>query len=360
MVLRAHDVGAMLVDPRTAQIEGADFVAFNRMPYGPAAHFFLDFLLFANGDAHGERRNLFARSFSLARVHAAQARMRAIASEIVDQLPRGEPFDFLTHMASRIPAEMMAALLGLPRGDAPFIAGRAHSLSRAVAPVYPIERHDEIDAAALDLFDYVRDALLRRFETSQDDMLSMLLRDWAVDRPVTLECLIHQIMGIMIGGFDTVRSSLAMLVALLLQHPDQWVMAKADPARIPDAVSETLRFEPPVGSILRFVREPVEIDGVLVPAGHYLCVSTLSALRDPTVCAHPDRFDICRTDRPLMHLVFGNGPHRCIGEMLARFELQEALAALIASAHDLSLIEPPRMLGFGGVRQITPMQVRLD
>ncbi len=86
-----------------------------------------------------------------------------------------------------------------------------------------------------------------------------------------------------------------------------------------------------------------------------LLASKMSAMRDPALHEDPERFDI-RRDHPRLHPVFGNGPNRCIGEMLVRLEMQEGLAALIA-ASSIELGTSPRMTGFGGIRQITPMQV---
>jgi cytochrome P450 family 103 len=360
MALRASDVLAMLIDPRTIQLEGADFVALHKIPFGPTARFFQDFFLFTNGAAHRERRGLFASAFSLARIRATQPRIRAIADEIVADLPRGVPFDFLEKMASRIPAEMIGELLGLPRADAPAFARWVYTVARAISPVYPVGEHPEIDLAAISLFEYVREALLLRVDAPCGDLLSVLVQDWAAERTLPLESLIHQVMAIIVAGVESTRAAFAMMIALLLEHPEQFALVRADPALIPGAIAEALRYEPSVASILRFTREPIEIGGALLPAGQCLRVSTLSALRDPAVYADPDRFDIRRTDHPRMHMVFGNGPHRCIGEMLARFEMQEGLAALLAGAETIRLVTAPRMIGFGGIREITAMEIQLD
>jgi len=90
-----------------------------------------------------------------------------------------------------------------------------------------------------------------------------------------------------------------------------------------------------------------------------LRVSTMSAMRDPALYAEPDRFNIRRGVHQHQHPVFGTGPHRCIGEMLARVEMQEGLAALLCAVSEIEMETPPRMLGFGGIRQITPMPVRI-
>jgi len=363
MALRAEDVQAMLTDPRTIQIEGDDYVRLNRIPDGAAARFLADFFLFNNGRTHLARRRLFARAFAPAAMRAAQGQIRAAADTIVAELPRGETFDFVEAMAARVPAELIAGLLGLPRADVPLFTGYVYDLSRAVTPLYCQTDHESVEAAAAGLFDYVSRQLRDRLDSPRDDFLSTLVADWQAEAQgeggICFDGLVHQVMGIVVGGSDTTRAAFAMLVALLLQHPDDWAAVKADPTLIPGAVAEALRYEPSVGSVARFTKERIELGGATLPAGVLLRVSTLSALRDPALYAEPDRFDIRRQDHPRLHPVFGRGPHRCIGEMLARLEMQHGLAALVDAVDWIEMATPPRLTGFGGIRQITPMPVTI-
>lgn len=359
MALRAQDVAAIMSDPRIRQIEGEDYVRIGKIPEGVASRLLTDFFLFKNDEAHRARRGLFARGFAHGPVRQSQTRIRAVADRIVADLPRGESFDFVERVAGRLPAEMIAAMLGLPLSEVPFFAARVSTVARAVLPVYPLDDHDRIETAAFELCAYVEDHLLSRLDQPRVDLLSRIVTDWSAKRELTFESLVNQVVGMIIGGTDTTRAGFAMLVAHLLRHPDAWEAVKADPALIPGAVAEGLRFDPSVGSIARFTATEVEIAGTAIPAGSLVRVSTLSAMRDPALYAHPDRFDIRRTDHPRLHVAFGEGPHRCIGEMLARIEMQQGLAALIAGAPDLILETTPHLVGFGGIRQITAMRTRL-
>ncbi|MEZ5933991.1 MAG: cytochrome P450 [Alphaproteobacteria bacterium] len=359
MALRADDVLALLTDPRTKQIEGPDYVRLRAIPDGAAARFLADFFLFANSDAHRAKRRLFARAFGFAAIRAARGQIRVVADEIVDTLPRGENVDFVDQMAARIPAEMIAVILGLPVVEAPYFASRVYEFARAIAPVYPIAEHDRIEAAALDLFAYVDQHMRARLKAPRDDVLSTLIADWQKDPVISFASLVNQVLGIIVGGSDTTRAAFAMLVALLIRHPEHWAAVRAQPSLIPGAVAEALRYEPPVGSIARFTTKALEVGGAALPAGVQLSVSTLSAMRDPGHYRSPERFDIHRIDHPRLHAVFGHGPHRCIGEMLARIEMEEGLAALLAGVSEIEMETTPRMRGFGGIRQITPMRVRI-
>jgi cytochrome P450 len=140
MVLRAEDVFALLTDQRTKQVEGPDWVGLNRIADGAMARFLSDFFLLSNGDAHRKRRGLFARSFSHRTMRESRERIRAVADTIVAELPRGEGFDFVAAMAARVPAEMIAAILGLPQSEAPHFYGMVYDVARGVTTIYP---HDK-------------------------------------------------------------------------------------------------------------------------------------------------------------------------------------------------------------------------
>lgn len=360
MLLRAQEVIATFTDSATKQIEGKDYAALNDLPDGATRRFYSDLFLFSNGQAHRTARALFARSFSMSRIRARKADIRAVADRIVRDLPRGRPFDFVDLMAARIPAEMIAELLGLDVADTPHFSRLVYSLSRGFTPAYPHELHDEIEAAVAELHNYVGRQLRHRLEQPTGDLLSLTAATWDEQRAVPFSNLVHQVMGMIIGGVDTTRAAFAMMISLLLQHPEQWAAVRSDPGLIPGAVSEALRYEPSVASITRVSVEPMILCGHAIAAGEVVTVNTMAAMRDPALYADPDRFDIRRADHPRLHLVFGHGPHRCIGEMLARLEMEEALAALIEHAPHIELLAAPRMIGFGGLRQITPMQVSID
>jgi cytochrome P450 len=151
---------------------------------------------------------------------------------------------------------------------------------------------------------------------------------------------------------------MAIQVALLLQHRDQWEAVCQDATLVAGAVLEALRFEPSVAGFTRITLEDIEIGGFLVPACRLLSGSTMSAMRDPAIYAEPDSFNIRRTDHPRWHPVFGGGAHRCLGEALAKAELEEGLSTLAARIPQLELAgEPPKMQEHSGIRPISGMRV---
>jgi cytochrome P450 len=103
----------------------------------------------------------------------------------------------------------------------------------------------------------------------------------------------------------------------------------------------------------------VELSDVTVPANQVVGLSTLSAMRDEKQLDDPSRFDLHRKDAVRPNMVFGGGAHRCLGEMLARIEMEEGLAALMDAAPDIELIEAPRLVGNSGIRRSTPLIARI-
>jgi cytochrome P450 len=167
-----------------------------------------------------------------------------------------------------------------------------------------------------------------------------------------------QIVGLILAGSDTTRGSLCMTLAHLLRHPEQWRAFCADPDGLKrGVVDEGLRYEPIVSGIPRIAVTDLEIDGYRVPAGTPVAVSLLSILRDPDVYADPDTFNIFRTDHPRWHPIFGAGAHRCVGEALARAEMEEVLATIARLAPNTELVGEFPRLEPGAIRQVVGMQV---
>lgn len=357
-VLRAQDVQELAADPRVVQVPGDKFSDAMLIPAGRSRSFLESFLLMANGEDHKRRRGAFAKTFAHPVIKGKRADVRAVADDIVADLPRDEPFDLLASWASRLPAEVIAKTLGLPTDQSAWFAAHVYMLSRVLAPPYDLEMHDQVEASAEALYTFVSDALDVRRAEPRDDLLSMLATDESA-RALELEELVYQVMGVILGGSDTTRSALNTIVGLLLADRSRWDEVNANRDLIPAAIDEALRIDPPIGSMPRFAPVPFELDGVTVAAGEVVALSTLSALRDGDTFADPETFDLHRNDHVRPHLVFGGGAHRCLGEMLARIELEEGLASLMDAAPNIEMLEAPRMVGYGGIRQSTPLIARI-
>nr|UVY99408.1 VirH1 [Agrobacterium fabrum] len=169
-----------------------------------------------------------------------------------------------------------------------------------------------------------------------------------------------QLMLIILAGSDTTRTAMVMVTALVLQNPALWSSLTGNQSYVAAAVEEGLRFEPPVGSFPRLALEDIDLDGYVLPKGSLLALSVMSGLRDEKHYENPHLFDVGR-QQMRWHLGFGAGVHRCLGETLARIELQEGLGTLLRRAPNLTVVgDWPRMMGHGGIRRATGMTVKLS
>jgi cytochrome P450 family 103 len=358
LVLRAHDIDRLMRDPRLRQIE-TELALLQGITEGPLFEFYSDGMLTSNGAAHRRRRSPFSRTFAARLIAELRPQLRRSAENLIDALKPGEEVDFIASFAGLLPAQAIAGLLGLPQQDIPRFTQLSYGASRLLSLGYLTSDISEVEADMRGLKAYVEELLADHRSNPRNDFLSAFVTDADQKGELSAQEIIVQIIQMIIGGTDTTRGAMAAQVALLLQHRDQWEMLCQDTTLAPAAVTEALRYEPSVASVTRFLLEDVGLDGLTLPAGQMVTLGLISALRDERVYEKPDVFDIRRTDHPRLHPVFGGGPHRCIGEALARAELEEGLAALATRLPKLELIgEPFRMHGHLGLRRPGPMHVR--
>jgi cytochrome P450 family 103 len=357
IAILAGDVERLATDPGTRQVE-TELLQSRGVAEGALFDFHNNSMLFTNGPDHRRRRAPLSRVFASRLIAELRPRIRAVAEGLIDSVYAQGEMDFLGQFAAVLPARIIGEILGLPETDVPRFTSWVYQLSRALSASFTREEVPEIDTAAGHLTAYVSELLASRRAAPRNDFLTSYAV--AVEQEGNLspiETLI-QIVTVIVGGSDTTRTALAMQAALLLQHRDQWDAVCQDAALIPGAVSEALRYEPSVGSIPRFTCQDIEVRGYVVPRDRILSLSTLSAMRDPALYAEPDSFNIRRTDHPRRHLVFGAGVHRCLGEALARAELEEGLAALVERLPHLQIAgRPPTMFGHAGIRRMDAMRV---
>jgi cytochrome P450 len=357
MVLRAADVEQLIKDPRTRQIE-TEYAKLRGFTEGALYENFEFSMLFSNDPAHRRRRSPFTRTFAAKMILEMRPHIRAIAEGLVDEWHDEGEIDLVERYAALIPARVASRLLGLPQADIPHFTGLVYSVCRILSLNFAPQDIPEMERAARELQLYVADLLSARRHTPAEDFISSYVAD--VDEKAEMSPIevIVQMVILIMAATDTTRVAMASQVAVLLQHPDQWQAVCHDPALIPGAVAEGLRYEPSVGSVSRIPLEDIELDGQILPAGQYATLSIMSAMRDETVYDRPDAFDIRRTDHRRLHPIFGGGAHRCIGEALARIELEEGLATLAARIPQLRLADgPPKMSGHSGIRRISPVRV---
>jgi cytochrome P450 len=273
-----------------------------------------------------------------------RSRVEDIAEELLDEITRstdgGPTVDLVARYASLLPATVIAEILGAPvamrRQFLDWGAGAALSLDLGLS--YRDFRRSEHDLAALHRWMLNHFAEIRR--TPRDDVLSALVTAHDQDDQLTSDELSSIAMLLLAAGFETTVNLLGNGAVLLLRHPDELDVLRAQPQRWAGAVEEILRYDSPVQRTGRVALRDTEVAGRLVPVGSLIVLLLGGANRDPAVFTDPNRFDVQRPDAA-EHLAFSSGIHYCIGAALARLEGEVGLRALFQRFPHLALTGPP-------------------
>ena len=238
-----------------------------------------------------------------------------------------DPVDLVARVAHPLPSLVIGELLGLPEEDRPAFDGWTRALAPLIGPA-PGPAEVAAGAAAAEAeWTYLAGWIDSRSQARpEEDVTSDLLTARAAGQLSTDE-LIATIMFLFSAGHQTTRDLLGNGLHALLGRPDQWALLCAAPDVVPAAVTEMLRFDPPVAVTVRGVLRDTVVGGTALPAGSGLVVGLAAGNRDPRRFADPDRFDLGRADtRPLS---FGGGAHHCLGAVLARMEAEAVLRCLV-------------------------------
>lgn len=351
IITRAKDIEALAKDDRL-RATTTEFPQMMGFPDGALFNFFRYGMLTSNDEAHRRRRAPFSRTFAAKLITELRPTMRSVARSLIDGWTRGSRINLVDDYASLVPARIISGMLGLATKDIPYFTELVYSVSRLFYLSNTNQEILEIEASGALLCEYVEKVLADRRRHPRDDFLSAFLSTVDEGNELSPIEITMQIFTMILGGTDTTRVAFAALVGLLLDHPDQWDQICDDPSLAPKAVQESLRYEPGVAAFARVTSEDVDLDGYILPGEHMVLLSTMSAMRDAAAYQDPDVFNIHRTDLPRLHPIFGAGAHRCIGEALARAELEEGLLALTERLPHMQLVgERAKFVGFDGIRR---------
>ncbi|WP_422376015.1 cytochrome P450 [Roseibium sp.] len=348
-----------LVAPALTRQMETETMAIQGITNGPVFELFQNSMLFSNAPAHGRRRGPLARSFAVPLVRQLRPKLQQLARALIEDHVNNGKIDFRDRIGGQLAARTVAMVLGVPRADLPMVTRLVYSAIRALSvrsPQVLAEAADDLTA----LNSYVADLLEDHKSAGAHDFLGDYLQRAGLTGLDGIETRM-QIVTLVLAGSDTTRGALTSTLSQLMQNRDQWELLCADTDRhIQGAISEGLRYDPVIGALIRVAAKDLVFEGVAIPEGSLIGPLVVAALRDPAVYEDPDRFDISRTDHPRWHPVFGAGEHRCLGEALARAELEEALTALCHLAPKTVLTGPPPQLrGLGATRFVSEMPCRL-
>ncbi|MFC8531476.1 cytochrome P450 [Nocardia sp. NPDC057227] len=285
-------------------------------------------LLMEDPPAHDIHRGLLARVFTPRRILSLEPQIREMCVRALDRLAGLDRFDLMAAYANEVPMRVIGMLLGIPEADQQAVRDRADANLRTE----PGQRM-QVSERAIPNADHFAEYIDWRAEHPSDDLMTELLQAEFVDtagvtRTLTRQEILTYISVVAGAGNETTARLLGWLGSLLARYPEQRAALAADPRLIPNAIEETLRFEPTGHAIARYVTADVELHGQVVPAGSAMMILVASANRDAERWDEPDRFDIHRKISNLR--TFGLGTHFCLGASLARLEARVALEELLA------------------------------
>jgi cytochrome P450 len=278
---------------------------------------------------HDHYRRMFTKEFSARRMMALRSKIAAIANRLIDELmAQPQPADLVANIAVPFPSLVMCDLVGSPYEDHKFImecAAARHGLTQTP---------EQAERKARELANYFLELIRRKEQAPGDDFVTRILDEHVRTGSLSREDFAEIGAMILRAGHDTTTNMIGFGVLLLLEHPEQAAAMRDDPEVVPGAVEELLRYVSPVQFAPRRVAlEDVEIGGVVIRKGEGVFALNPAANRDPAVFEDPDRLDVRRDASH--HLAFGFGIHQCLGQMLARVELQVVLPLLLQRLPDL-------------------------
>jgi cytochrome P450 family 142 subfamily A polypeptide 1 len=285
---------------------------------------------------HKRRRGLVNRGFTPRRVDDHEPKLRRICRELIAAVAGQGHCDFVRDVAAPLPMIVIGDMLGVEPEDRAALLRWSDELIEGTSATATPEQRTAAASAFGEYALYHRRVVADRRARPRDDLMSVLVHAEIDGERLDDEALLQESLLILVGGDETTRHVISGGMLALIQHPEQRALLAREPARIPVAVEEMLRWVTPIQNMSRTATRDVELRGARIRKGDKVLLLYRSANRDERVFADPLRFDVTRDPNP--HLAFGGyGTHHCLGASLARLELRVMFEELLAVLPDAEL-----------------------
>ncbi len=289
---------------------------------------------------HTRLRRLVAGAFTPRAIAGLEPWIREVTVRLLTAADGAAGFDLIDALAFPLPIAVICHLLGVPAKDQAQFRAWGHDVAATLDPQTAAAAKAESRAAELALTGYLRDLVRERRADPDDSILSALIAAEDEGDRLSSGELVSTALLLLIAGFETTVNLIGNGTVALLADPDSWDRLRQEPALVPAAIEEMLRFDSPVQLTARIATESVEIGGGVIAAGRPVVVFIGGANRDPEVFEQPGEFRIDRPD-PGRHLAFSLGLHHCLGAALARLEARIAIEELTRRYPAAELAGPP-------------------
>jgi cytochrome P450 len=296
-------------------------------------------MLMMDPPEHTAFRKLIRQEFTLPAARLREERIKALARQIVDAVIGKGECDFVAEVAGEMPSFVIAELMGLPPADGRELYKLTETIHTAPEALPP----GAGQVAVMKMFEYATGVIAEKRARPADDLASKLLACEVDGRRLSdMEFLLFFLLLVDAGG-DTTRNLLSGGLLALMEHPAQFAWLLADlPGRLPAAREELLRWTSPVIYMRRTARHDVELAGQQIRCGDKVVMYFGAANRDPAAFEAPETLDLARDPNP--HIAFGTGPHGCLGQHIARIEIDAMLSEVLTRMTGFELAAPPEWL----------------
>jgi cytochrome P450 len=356
-VLGYEEVQSVLNDPRFSKVKGfwkrLDDIGITT---GTESRDDWELMIAASeGDLRTSLRVMYATMMRPSRIAKFGDTVRSIIDGVFDDLGDASSIDLMSDIAWKVPSRIYCEMVSVPYDFAPRAARLSDSMQTPMITRDRSRRQEAIDAL-YEAFDVVTTHIESRRDDLSDDFTSVLIRQETEGKLSLREMHVNAV-GLLIVTIDNTAHQMGLVLGTLLERRDVWEALREDHSLIPAAVEEAIRLRPRLNNILRHAEEDAEVAGHIIPAGSTVLASVATANRDAAVLDDPDTF---RLDRPpFRQVLFGGGNYNCLGQHLARLEIQETVRTLLTRYPNAHLVNDLDVSEYSYGNEIKSMPVSL-
>ena len=307
---------------------------------------------------HDMQRRVIAPMFAPDSIKVLEPLIRTRAAAILDELPRGETFDFVDKVAVELTSQMLATLFDFPFEDRRLLPRASDLILAQPGPDSVVQTEEQRQVEFFQIFGKIVPLWDERLKKPpQHDLISMLCHNPATCKSAP-EAYLGNIILLIVAGSDTTRHSITGGLLALSQNPDQYDKLRANPALIESMVPEIIRWQSPVAHMRRTALSDIELGGKQIKKGEKVIIWYVSGNRDEEAIDRADEFVIDR-ERPRQHVSFGFGIHRCVGMRLAEMQLRIMWEEILRRFPRIEVVGEPKRMNSNFVKGYDAMQVRI-
>jgi cytochrome P450 len=324
----------------------------------PATPLRLPMFIAMDPPKHDAQRKVVSPAVSPFNLQRMEPLIRERAGRILDELPRGETFDWVDCVSIELTTQMLATLFDFPFEQRRKLTYWSDMATMEPGPDMPLKNDEEKLAVLMECLAAFTELWNQRVNAPPSGDLISLLAHGPATRNMSPEEYLGNLILLIVGGNDTTRNSISGSLLALNQNPDQYQKLRDNPALIPSMVSEAIRWQTPLAHMRRTALEDIEFGGKLIRKGDKVVMWYVSGNRDDEVIDNPNAFIIDR-ERPRQHMSFGYGIHRCVGNRLAELQLRIVWEEILRRFPVVEVIGEPERTPASFVKGYLSLPVRI-